>query len=212
MGHAARLRRAAEPDGLARPSSSARTSCAATRPAWSSATTSSTATACRSVFARASARASGATVFAYRVDDPERYGVVDFDADGRATQHRGEADAAEIELGGDRALLLRRERRRARQGRSNLGPRRTRDHRPQPALPRGGSLHVELLGPRLRLARRRHAQLAARGGRVRRVLQTRQGQLIASPEEIAFSSGWIDAGRLISGGQQDQQRVRPGAR
>src|ERR1700686_4144060 len=33
---------------------------------------------------RASARADGATVFAYRVHDPERYGVVEFDAGGRA--------------------------------------------------------------------------------------------------------------------------------
>jgi glucose-1-phosphate thymidylyltransferase len=32
----------------------------------------------------ASERTSGATVFAYRVHDPERYGVVEFDADGRA--------------------------------------------------------------------------------------------------------------------------------
>src|SRR5712672_257515 len=33
---------------------------------------------------RAIARKSGATVFAYRVSDPQRYGVVSFDADGRA--------------------------------------------------------------------------------------------------------------------------------
>jgi glucose-1-phosphate thymidylyltransferase len=33
---------------------------------------------------RASARTDGATVFAYRVHDPERYGVVEFDADNRA--------------------------------------------------------------------------------------------------------------------------------
>ena len=33
---------------------------------------------------RASARTSGATVFAYRVHDPERYGVVEFDENGRA--------------------------------------------------------------------------------------------------------------------------------
>ncbi len=33
---------------------------------------------------RASARAAGATVFAYRVHDPERYGVVEFDDSGRA--------------------------------------------------------------------------------------------------------------------------------
>ena len=33
---------------------------------------------------RAAARAHGATVFTYRVDDPERYGVVEFDANGHA--------------------------------------------------------------------------------------------------------------------------------
>jgi glucose-1-phosphate thymidylyltransferase len=33
---------------------------------------------------RAAARPEGATVFAYRVRDPERYGVVEFDASGRA--------------------------------------------------------------------------------------------------------------------------------
>ena len=34
---------------------------------------------------RAIARTAGATVFAYRVSDPQRYGVVGFDASGRAT-------------------------------------------------------------------------------------------------------------------------------
>ncbi|MFZ4873687.1 glucose-1-phosphate thymidylyltransferase RfbA [Janthinobacterium sp. Mn2066] len=34
---------------------------------------------------QASSRQSGATVFAYHVQDPERYGVVDFDANGQAT-------------------------------------------------------------------------------------------------------------------------------
>src|SRR5262247_1679885 len=33
---------------------------------------------------RAAARTAGATVFGYRVNDPERYGVVEFDAAGRA--------------------------------------------------------------------------------------------------------------------------------
>jgi glucose-1-phosphate thymidylyltransferase len=36
------------------------------------------------LLARASARDQGATVFAYRVDDPERYGVVELDANGMA--------------------------------------------------------------------------------------------------------------------------------
>jgi len=35
-------------------------------------------------FGRAAKKSSGATVFAYRVQDPQRYGVVEFQADGRA--------------------------------------------------------------------------------------------------------------------------------
>jgi glucose-1-phosphate thymidylyltransferase len=37
-----------------------------------------------SVVQRAAAKTAGATVFAYRVNDPQRYGVVEFDAQGRA--------------------------------------------------------------------------------------------------------------------------------
>jgi glucose-1-phosphate thymidylyltransferase len=39
----------------------------------------------RTLLSRATSRASGATVFAYRVADPERYGVVAFDETGKAT-------------------------------------------------------------------------------------------------------------------------------
>ena len=53
---------------------------------------------------RASARETGATIFAQQVEDPNRYGVIAFDAAGR---HRGEAEDAEIELGGHRTLFLR---------------------------------------------------------------------------------------------------------
>jgi glucose-1-phosphate thymidylyltransferase len=38
----------------------------------------------RDLLSRAAGQTSGATVFAYQVKDPERYGVVDFDASGRA--------------------------------------------------------------------------------------------------------------------------------
>ena len=40
----------------------------------------------RSGLGRASARETGATIFAYPVVDPERYGVVEFDATGRSNQ------------------------------------------------------------------------------------------------------------------------------
>ncbi len=71
---------------------------------------------------RAAAEPSGATVFAYWVRNPEAFGVVEFDADGRRRQPRGEARAAQVELRADRPLLLRR--RGGRRWRSRCSPRR----------------------------------------------------------------------------------------
>ena len=67
-----------------RRSSSAASSSAAIAWRSRSATTSSTARTSPTMLRDAAARETGATVFGYRVRDPERYGVVEFDADGRA--------------------------------------------------------------------------------------------------------------------------------
>ena len=67
--------------------------------------------ACRSSAAAAAQRESGATVFAYHVEDPERYGVVAFDtASGTRSDDRGKAEQAQVELGGHRPLFLRQRR------------------------------------------------------------------------------------------------------
>jgi glucose-1-phosphate thymidylyltransferase len=66
---------------------------------------------------RAVQRPEGATVFAYRVRDPERYGVVEFDRAGRA-----------IGLGRHGFVLLRQPRARRRDGPQALVARRTGDH------------------------------------------------------------------------------------
>ena len=50
----------------------------------------------------------GATVFAYQVRDPERYGVVTMDADGRALDIVEKPAAPTVQLGGDRPVFLRR--------------------------------------------------------------------------------------------------------
>ena len=49
----------------------------------------------------AASKVHGARVFAYPVHDPERYGVVEFDAERTCAQHRGEAEAAEVAICGD---------------------------------------------------------------------------------------------------------------
>ena len=107
MGHRTQLRRTAEARragaGL---SSSARISSAASNRRWCSATIFSMATACGDVGQRGAGAEPGATVFAYHVQDPERYGVVAFDVERESDLDRGKAESAEVELGGDRALFL----------------------------------------------------------------------------------------------------------
>ena len=58
----------------------------------------------------AASRTMGATIFAYEVSDPGRYGIVTFNKSGRVESHRGEASTTQIELGGDRAIFLRQRR------------------------------------------------------------------------------------------------------
>ena len=77
---------------------------------------------------------SGATVFAYVVKDPERYGVVEIDAQGQGPLDRGEAQAAEIVLRRDRALFLRQPGAGHCRQPQALAPRRVGNHRRQPRL------------------------------------------------------------------------------
>ena len=115
---------------------------------------------------RAAARAEGATVFGYHVKDPQRYGVVEFDAAGRAVaiEEKPAQPRSNYAVTGlyfyDNRVVRHRRRDRA------LGARRAGDHRRQPRLPRPTArCSVELLRPRHRLARHRHARVAAAGRR-----------------------------------------------
>ncbi len=81
---------------------------------------------------RADGRLGGASVFAYHVHDPERYGVVEFDANGRALSIEEKPAQPPQPLRGHGALFLRRARLRFRGGSEAVGAGRARDHRRQP--------------------------------------------------------------------------------
>ena len=144
------------------------------------------------LMARADAQDTGGTVFGYHVADPERYGVVAFDADG-AVQEIIEKPAVPPSNYAVTGLYFL----------DGSAPARARAVKPSP---RGeleitsllgmyladGLLQVETMGRGYAwLDTGTHGSLLEAGNFVR-TLQERQGLQTGCPEEIAFEQGWID--------------------
>ncbi|MCP9483576.1 glucose-1-phosphate thymidylyltransferase RfbA [Shimia sp. CNT1-13L.2] len=139
---------------------------------------------------------AGGTVFGYRVADPERYGVVGFDADGKVQQiiEKPEVPPSPFAVTGLYFL-------------DGTAPERAKQVKPSP---RGeleittllemyladGQLSVQQMGRGYAwLDTGTHASLLDAGNFVR-TLSERQGQQVGSPEEIAFGKGWISEDEL----------------
>ena len=148
------------------------------------------------MLASADARMQGGTVFGYRVADPERYGVVDFDADGnvRAIIEKPAVPPSNFAVTGLYYLDGRAPELAARIMPSARGELEIADlleiYRVE------GSLSVERMGRGFAwLDTGTHASLLDAGNFVR-TLQARQGLQVGCPDEIAYRSGWISKERL----------------
>ncbi|MFM7027206.1 MAG: glucose-1-phosphate thymidylyltransferase RfbA [Chakrabartia sp.] len=146
---------------------------------------------------RAAQRTQGATVFAYRVDDPERYGVVEFDP-GRLTARSIEEKPAHPKSPWAVTGLYYYDRDvvdiAARLAPSPRGELEITDI--NRAYLARGDLTVEPMGRGFAwLDTGTHDSLHDASSFVRTVEQ-RQGIKIMCPEEIAFAQGWIDAAAL----------------
>jgi glucose-1-phosphate thymidylyltransferase len=145
---------------------------------------------------RADARADGATVFAYRVHDPERYGVVEFDAGKRALsiEEKPNAPKSHYAVTGlyfydaqvcDIAASIQPSAR----GELEITDVNSR-------YLRQGQLHVELMGRGYAwLDTGTHDSLMDAGQFIA-TLENRQGLKVACPEEVAYRAGWITAEQL----------------
>ena len=109
---------------------------------------------------RAAAKDTGATVFAYQVHDPERYGVVEFDSEGRAISLEEKPRKAKVEICRNRSLFLRQQRNRRCCLSQAIIAWRVGNHRPEPALSQSGAAGCGTAGARHGMARHRHARLA----------------------------------------------------
>ncbi|OSP56817.1 glucose-1-phosphate thymidylyltransferase RfbA [Pseudoruegeria sp. SK021] len=150
------------------------------------------------ILANASAKPTGGTVFGYHVADPERYGVVKFDSDGRAEQiiEKPEVPPSSYAVTGLYFL-------------DGTAPERARKVQPSA---RGeleittllemylhdGALSVETMGRGYAwLDTGTHGSLLDAGNFVR-TLTLRQGQQVGCLEEIAFDNGWISRDDLLA--------------
>ena len=138
----------------------------------------------------------GALIFAYPVRDPERYGVVEFDAHGRALsiEEKPAKPRSHYAVPGlyfyDRQVVSLAEKLKP----SPRGELEITDLN-QEYLVRG-ELRVEALGRGVAwLDAGTHESLLQAATFVQTV-EERQGMMISCPEEIAFRQGWIDAAEI----------------
>ncbi|HEY7989763.1 MAG TPA: glucose-1-phosphate thymidylyltransferase RfbA [Stellaceae bacterium] len=144
----------------------------------------------------AAASQRGATVFAYQVRDPERYGVVEFGPDDRAqrivekpAEPRSHWAVTGLYFYDARVSEFARRLKPSARGELEI----TDINR---AYLEDGSLHVERLGRGCAWLDAGLPESLLQAANFVQTIQARQGMLVGCPEEVAFRKGFIDARQL----------------
>ena len=151
---------------------------------------------------QAAERKNGATVFGYLVNDPERFGVVDFDEDGKAIsiEEKPKEPKSNYAVTGlyfydNDVISIAKSVKPSDRGELEITSINN-------AYLERGDLHVEKLGRGFAwLDTGTHDSLLEASSYVQTV-EHRQGLKVASLEEIAWRNGWIDDKQLIAEGNK----------
>jgi len=160
---------------------------------------------------RAVARDDGATILAYQVRDPERYGVIELDGAGRPVdivekpaRPRSSWAVTGLYFHDEDVVEIVRGLRPSARGELEI----TDVNRAYLAR---GALHVELMGRGYAWLDTGTPAALHQAASFVQIIEERQGLKIACPEEIAFRQGWIDRDQLVrlgaGGGEYGQYLV-----
>ena len=144
----------------------------------------------------AMARTSGASVFAYHVHDPERYGVADFDAQGKVLsleekprQPKSSYAVTGLYFYDSHAVELAKSLKPSPRGELEITD-LNRCYLEQ------GQLNAEIMGRGYAWLDTGTHESLLEASQFIATLENRQGLKVSCPEEIAFRQGWIDAEQL----------------
>ncbi len=148
--------------------------------------------------ARAASRPTGATIFAYQVRDPERYGVVQFDREGRAVgleekpaRPRSSWAVTGLYFYDRRVVEIAAGLKPSKRGELEITD-------VNAAYLRLGELHVERLGRGVAWLDTGTHEALLQASTFIQTIETRQGLMVACVEEIAFRMGYIGAADVLA--------------
>jgi glucose-1-phosphate thymidylyltransferase len=146
----------------------------------------------------ATSRTEGATVFGYRVHDPERYGVAEIDTTGKVltieekpAEPRSNYAVTGLYFYDEQVVDIA----------ANLQPSARGEYEITDVnreYLRRGQLHMELLGRGFAWLDTGTYDSLLEAGSFVATLEKRQGLQVASPDEISFRAGWITAEQLVA--------------